>query len=327
MRNLILTALLATSVAMPAMAQDDRDGGAVTATAVLERRAKRAAPAARRTARSEPNARRAPKRRSASSARRARSRNAPIGASAAKAASARSSSGRRASRPSSSPRCASRASAVPGPSDARSAATRSSRNPYVAPTRDRVGQRPSAQRYSPHSRRLRHARRDGPRARRAPAARRPTAPIAGARRRAIRAPAGSGATSGAPIATTTGAAIATATARCSGLGNYRDPYGSRYRRFSIGFSLFPSYYQSNYWLDDPLHVSPAAGLRPVPLGALLWRCVAGEHLHRPGGRRGARLLLVSAGRSFVENRASRATAAPLLVYGKPTLNPIGLTAR
>ena len=35
------------------------------------------------------------------------------------------------------------------------------------------------------------------------------------------------------------------------LGHYRDPYGSRYRRFSIGFSLFPSYYQSNYWLDDP----------------------------------------------------------------------------
>ena len=35
------------------------------------------------------------------------------------------------------------------------------------------------------------------------------------------------------------------------LGFYRDPYGSRYRRFTIGFSLFPSYYQSNYWLDDP----------------------------------------------------------------------------
>ena len=35
------------------------------------------------------------------------------------------------------------------------------------------------------------------------------------------------------------------------LGHYRDPYGSRYRRFTIGFSLFPSYYQSNYWLDDP----------------------------------------------------------------------------
>ncbi len=35
------------------------------------------------------------------------------------------------------------------------------------------------------------------------------------------------------------------------LGNYYDPYGSRYRRFSIGFSLFPSYFQSNYWLSDP----------------------------------------------------------------------------
>lgn len=34
-------------------------------------------------------------------------------------------------------------------------------------------------------------------------------------------------------------------------GHYRDPYGSHYRRFSIGFSLFPSYYQSSYWLEDP----------------------------------------------------------------------------
>ena len=45
------------------------------------------------------------------------------------------------------------------------------------------------------------------------------------------------------------------------LGNYYDPYGSRYRRFSIGFSLFPSYYQSNYWLNDPwmYRLPPAYG--------------------------------------------------------------------
>jgi Ni/Co efflux regulator RcnB len=45
------------------------------------------------------------------------------------------------------------------------------------------------------------------------------------------------------------------------LGYYRDPYGSRYRRFSIGFSLFPSYYQSSYWLDDPFmyRLPPAYG--------------------------------------------------------------------
>jgi Ni/Co efflux regulator RcnB len=45
------------------------------------------------------------------------------------------------------------------------------------------------------------------------------------------------------------------------IGHYRDPYGSRYRRFSIGFSLFPSYYQSNYWLDDPsvYRLPPAYG--------------------------------------------------------------------
>ena len=45
------------------------------------------------------------------------------------------------------------------------------------------------------------------------------------------------------------------------LGNYYDPYGSRYRRFSIGFSLFPSYYQSNFWLSDPwqYRLPPAYG--------------------------------------------------------------------
>jgi hypothetical protein len=45
------------------------------------------------------------------------------------------------------------------------------------------------------------------------------------------------------------------------LGNYWDPYGSSYRRFSIGFSLFPNYYQSNYWLDDPwmYRLPPAYG--------------------------------------------------------------------
>lgn len=35
------------------------------------------------------------------------------------------------------------------------------------------------------------------------------------------------------------------------LGSYFDPYGYGYRRFSIGFNLWPSYYGSNYWLSDP----------------------------------------------------------------------------
>jgi len=35
------------------------------------------------------------------------------------------------------------------------------------------------------------------------------------------------------------------------LGNYWDPYGYRYRNFSIGFNLWPSYYGSQFWLDDP----------------------------------------------------------------------------
>lgn len=45
------------------------------------------------------------------------------------------------------------------------------------------------------------------------------------------------------------------------VGRYYDPYGYGYRRFSIGFSLFPNYYQSNYWLDDPwqYRLPPAYG--------------------------------------------------------------------
>ena len=45
------------------------------------------------------------------------------------------------------------------------------------------------------------------------------------------------------------------------LGNYWDPYGSSYRRFSIGFSLFPNYYRSNNWLNDPwmYRLPPAYG--------------------------------------------------------------------
>ena len=44
-------------------------------------------------------------------------------------------------------------------------------------------------------------------------------------------------------------------------GNYWDPYRSSYRRFSIGFNLWPSYYQSNYWLNDPwqYRLPPAYG--------------------------------------------------------------------
>lgn len=44
-------------------------------------------------------------------------------------------------------------------------------------------------------------------------------------------------------------------------GSYYDPYGYGYRRFSIGFSLFPSYYRSSYWLNDPwqYRLPPAYG--------------------------------------------------------------------
>jgi hypothetical protein len=35
------------------------------------------------------------------------------------------------------------------------------------------------------------------------------------------------------------------------IGFYYDPFGYSYRRFGIGSYLYPSYYQSNYWINDP----------------------------------------------------------------------------
>ena len=45
------------------------------------------------------------------------------------------------------------------------------------------------------------------------------------------------------------------------LSDYDDPYRNGYRRFSIGFSLWPSYYSSRYWLNDPwqYRLPPAYG--------------------------------------------------------------------
>lgn len=45
------------------------------------------------------------------------------------------------------------------------------------------------------------------------------------------------------------------------LGFYFDPFGYNYRRFGIGSYLYPSYYQSNYWIHDPwqYRLPPAYG--------------------------------------------------------------------
>ena len=45
------------------------------------------------------------------------------------------------------------------------------------------------------------------------------------------------------------------------LGGYYDPFGWSYRRWSLGSFLFPSYYGSRYWLNDPWHyrLPPAYG--------------------------------------------------------------------
>ena len=45
------------------------------------------------------------------------------------------------------------------------------------------------------------------------------------------------------------------------LGRYYDPYGWSYRRCSIGYNLWPSYYGSSFWLNDPwkYRLPPAYG--------------------------------------------------------------------
>ena len=45
------------------------------------------------------------------------------------------------------------------------------------------------------------------------------------------------------------------------LGRYYDPFGYGYQRLNIGFTLFSGYYQSNYWLGDPYQyrLPPAYG--------------------------------------------------------------------
>ena len=35
------------------------------------------------------------------------------------------------------------------------------------------------------------------------------------------------------------------------LGVYFDPFGWNYRRYNVGWRLYPNYYSSNYWLNDP----------------------------------------------------------------------------
>ncbi|NNC47632.1 MAG: RcnB family protein [Sphingomonas sp.] len=35
------------------------------------------------------------------------------------------------------------------------------------------------------------------------------------------------------------------------IGVYYDPFGYRYRRFNVGYRLWPSYYSRSYWISDP----------------------------------------------------------------------------
>jgi len=45
------------------------------------------------------------------------------------------------------------------------------------------------------------------------------------------------------------------------IGTYYDPYRYGYRRYDIGYRMWPNYYSSNYWLNDPweYRLPPAYG--------------------------------------------------------------------
>ena len=45
------------------------------------------------------------------------------------------------------------------------------------------------------------------------------------------------------------------------LGFYYDPFGYSYRRYGLGSYLYPNYYQSNFWINDPwqYRLPPAYG--------------------------------------------------------------------
>ena len=80
---------------------------------------------------------------------------------------------------------------------------------------------------------------------------------------------------------TTGRTGATTTASRFHLGFYYDPFGWGYQPYQIGWRLWPNYYSSSYWINDPWRLSPAlcaAGLRWVRYwdDAMLVDTVTGE---------------------------------------------------
>lgn len=42
------------------------------------------------------------------------------------------------------------------------------------------------------------------------------------------------------------------------IGIYMDPFGWNYQRFSVGYRLWPNYYQQNYWIDPAMYGLPYA---------------------------------------------------------------------
>ena len=46
------------------------------------------------------------------------------------------------------------------------------------------------------------------------------------------------------------------------LGTYHDPFGWNYRRWAHGSYLYPSYYRSSFWLNDPWHYRLPAAYGP-----------------------------------------------------------------
>ena len=262
MRKLILTLLLADG-GSAATGAGPRQALAATASAP-SRATERPASRTSRRARAPSGTSATPRRARTAAARRAPASAASVRKHASRARSgsiASSAIARRCDRHRRSPAASrsSRAARVARWFDASSAAAERATCGSIGAAirwRDRRGRiAPRAQRRAVIVARLRD--RDGDHGTRRPL-------VSGDRRRHRTA----GRATGAATTATTGAAIATATARCSGSAATTIRMAG-YRRFSIGFSLWPSYYRLELLAERPVDVSPAAGLRAVSLGALL----------------------------------------------------------
>ena len=86
----------------------------------------------------------------------------------------------------------------------------------------------------------------------------------------------------------------------SGSGSTSTRSAGAISRWGIGSRLYPNYYRSSFWINDPWMYRLPQAYRAVPLGALSQRRAAGRHVERRSGRRHLQLLLVELRPPLVE---------------------------